>query len=41
MRPLNGTLTFAIRGGLIAVNPHSLLARDARPRRRERRQDHV
>jgi len=41
LRPLNGTMTFALRRGLIAVNPCSLLTSDDRPRRRERRQDHV
>jgi integrase len=39
--PLNGTMTFAIRRGLIAVNPCTLLTSDDRPHRRERRQDHV
>ncbi len=41
LRPLNGTMTFAIRRGLITVNPCSLLTSDDRPCRRERRQDHV
>jgi integrase len=41
LRPLNGTLTFAVRRGLLAVNPYGLLTSDDRPRRRERRQDHV
>ena len=39
--PLSGTLAFAVRRGLIGVNPCSLLTRDDRPRRRERQQDHV
>jgi integrase len=41
LRPLNGTMAFAVRRGLIAVNPCSLLTSDERPRRRERKQDHV
>jgi hypothetical protein len=41
LRPLNGTMTFALRRGLITVNPFSLLTSDDRPHRRERRQDHV
>jgi integrase len=41
LRPLNGTMTFAVRRGLITVNPYSLLTSDDRPHRRERRQDHV
>jgi integrase len=41
LRPLNGTMAFAIRRGLITVNPYSQLTSDDRPRRRERRQDHV
>ena len=41
LRPLNGTMTFALRRGLITVNPCSLLTSDDRPHRRERRQDHV
>lgn len=39
--PLSGTLTFAVRRGLVAVNPCSLLTRDDRPPKRERKQDHV
>ncbi len=39
--PLSSTLTFAVRRGLIAVNPCTLLTRDDRPQRRERRQDHI
>jgi integrase len=39
--PLSGTLTFAVRRGLISANPCSLLTNDERPQRRERRQDHV
>jgi integrase len=41
LRPLNGALTFAVRRGLLAVNPYGLLTSDDRPMRRERRQDHV
>jgi integrase len=41
LRPLNGAMTFAVRRGLIAVNPCALHTSDDRPRRRERRQDHV
>jgi integrase len=40
-KPLNGTLTFAVRRGLLAVNPCSLLTRDDRPRPRERKPDHI
>ena len=39
--PLSGTMAFAVRRGLIAVNPCALLTNDDRPQRRERRQDHV
>jgi integrase len=39
--PLSGTLAFAVRRGLIAVNPCTLLTRDDRPRRLARKQDHV
>ena len=41
LRPLNGAMTFALRRGLITVNPCTLLTSDDRPHRRERRQDHV
>jgi integrase len=41
LRPLNGTMVFAVRRGLLAVNPCALLTSDERPRRRERSQDHV
>jgi integrase len=41
LRPLSGTMAFAMRRGLIGVNPCSLLTSDDRPRRHERRQDHV
>jgi integrase len=41
LRPLQGTMTFAMRRGMIALNPCSLLTRDDRPLRRERKQDHV
>jgi hypothetical protein len=39
--PLSGTLAFAVRRGMIAVNPCTLLTRDDRPRRLARKQDHV
>ena len=41
LRPLNGMMIFAVRRGLIAVNPYSMLTSDDRPHRRERRQDHI
>jgi integrase len=41
LRPLNGTMAFAIRRGLIAVNPYLQLTSDDRPHRCGRRQDHV
>jgi integrase len=41
LRPLNGTMVLAMRRSLIAVNAYSLLTRDDRPPRRERKQDHV
>jgi integrase len=41
LRPLQGTMSFAMRRGMIALNPCSLLTRDDRPLRRERKQDHV
>jgi integrase len=41
LKPLSGTMQFAVRRRLIAVNPCSLLTRDDRPRPRERKQDHV
>jgi integrase len=41
LKPLNGTLTFAVRRGLLTVNPCSLLTRDDRPRPRERKPDHI
>jgi len=41
LRPLTGTLAFAVRRGLISVNPCTLLTSDERPRPEERRQDHV
>jgi integrase len=40
LRPL-GTMAFAIRRGLITVNPYSQLTSDDRPHRRARLQDHV
>jgi integrase len=39
--PLSGTMAYAVRRGLIAMNPCSLLTNDDRPKRRERQQDHV
>jgi hypothetical protein len=41
LRPLNGTMLFAVRRGLLAANPCGLLTSDDRPSRRERRQDHI
>jgi hypothetical protein len=41
LKPLNGTMIFASRRGLIGLNPCSLLTRDERPQARERRPDHV
>lgn len=41
MKPLNGTMKFAVRRGFIAVNPCSLLMRDERPQPRERQEEHV
>jgi integrase len=41
LRPLAGSLTFAVRRGLVSVNPYTLLTVDERPRPGERRQDHV
>lgn len=40
-KPLSGTLAYAVRRGLINVNPCSLLTRDDRPRPQERKPDHV
>ncbi len=39
--PLSGTFDLARRRGLVNVNPVSLLTKDERPAKRERRQDHV
>jgi integrase len=39
--PLSGTLGFAVQRRLITANPCSLLSRDDRPRRSERKQDHI
>lgn len=39
--PLSGTFSFAVRRGLLNVNPCSLLTSDDRPQRRARQQDHV
>jgi integrase len=41
LKPLSGTMQFAVRRRLINANPCSLLTRDDRPRPRERTQDHV
>jgi integrase len=41
LKPLTGTLSFAVRRRLIAANPCTLLTRDDRPERRERKTDHV
>lgn len=41
MKPLTGTMAFAMRRGLVAANPCSLLTRDERPRPRERQEVHV
>jgi integrase len=41
LKPLTGTLGFAVRRRMIAANPCALLTRDDRPQRRERKQDHV
>ena len=41
LRPLSGTMAFAMRRGLVGINPCSLLTRDDRPQRGERKQDHV
>ncbi len=40
-KPLSGTMAYAVRRGLIGVNPCSLLTRDDRPRPSERKPDHV
>jgi integrase len=40
-KPLSGTLAYAVRRGLISVNPCSLFTRDDRPRPQERKPDHV
>jgi integrase len=40
-KPLSGTLSYAVRRGLIGVNPCSLLTRDDRPRPQEHKPDHV
>jgi integrase len=39
--PLSGTMAFAMRRGLLSVNPCSLLTKDDRPAQREKLQDHV
>lgn len=41
LKPLTGTLGYAVRRRMIPVNPCSLLTRDDRPERRERKTDHV
>jgi integrase len=40
-KPLGGTMKYAVRRGMISVNPCTLLTRDDRPRPRERKPDHV
>jgi integrase len=40
-KPLSGTLAFALRRGLIATNPYSVLTRDDRPRPKPKAPDHV
>jgi integrase len=39
--PLGGTMTFAVRRGLIATNPCALLTNDERPHRSPRKEKHV
>ena len=41
LRPLNGTMVFALRRGHITQNPVTLLTPDDRPRKKERKQDHI
>jgi integrase len=41
LKPLTGTLGFAVRRGMISVNPFTRLTPDDRPQRRERKQDHI
>jgi integrase len=41
MKPLSGTMKFAMRRGFVAVNPCSLLTKDERPQPREHREEHV
>lgn len=41
LKPLSGTMQFAVRRRLITVNPCSLLTRDDRPRPRDPKQVHV
>ena len=40
-KPLSGTMFYAVRRGLITVNPCSLLTRDDRPRPQQRKPDHA
>src|SRR5262249_31895180 len=41
LKPLSGTLGYAVRHGLISANPCQQLTRDDRPAPRERKQDYV
>ena len=41
LKPLSGTLQYALRRRLITVNPCQLLTRDDRPRQREPKPDHI
>jgi integrase len=41
LKPLNGTMTYALRRGLIGVNPCALLTADDRPREKESKPVHV
>ena len=41
LKPLNGTMTFAVRRRYRLDNPCALLTRDERPRAQERKPDHV
>jgi integrase len=41
LKPLNGTMTYALRRGLIGVNPCTLLTADDRPQEKESKPAHV
>ena len=41
LKPLNGTMTYALRRGLIGVNPCALLTADDRPQEKESKPVHV